>query len=292
MRKTKLGGLGYAGIRRIKLGSLTKYTLLFMLLALVVYPFVYAFVCSFKTAPEILTGTHFLPKELQIENYSKAWVTANFSKYTFNSAWYSVISVISALFTSAAGGYVFERGEFRGKKIIFAAFTSLMFVTLGTANMYPQLEILQKLHLNKSLWGIIVMHFFGVNITNIYLVRSYLSNIPRELDEAAEIDGCNFIKTFLIIILPVLKPVMATVGIFAFGTAWNDYLWPMVVTLSNPAQRTLAVGMISLKGDANAAAAWNLILAGAMISAAPMTVVYLIFNKYFIRGVAAGAVKG
>lgn len=279
-------------MKKIRIGSIIKYAFLILLFALVIYPFVYAFICSFKTTQEILTGTQFLPKKLQIENYTKAWVTANFSKYTFNSVWYSVVSVVSALFTSAAGGYVFERGEFRGKKIVFAMFTSLMFVTLGTANMYPQLEILQKLHLNTSLWGIVVMHFFGVNITNMYLVRSYLAGIPRELDEAAEIDGCSFIKTFFLIIIPVLKPVMATVGIFAFGTAWNDYLWPMIVTLSNPAQRTLAVGMIALKGDANAAASWNLILAGAMISAIPMTIVYLIFNRYFIQGVASGAVKG
>ena len=279
-------------MKKIRIGSIIKYTFLTLLFALVVYPFVYAFVCSFKTTQEVLTGTSFLPKKFQFENYSKAWVTANFSKYTFNSFWYSAVSVFTALFTSAAGGYVFERGEFKGKKIVFAMFTSLMFVTLGTANMYPQLEILQVLHLNTSLWGIVVMHFFGVNITNIYLVRSYLAGIPHELDEAAEIDGCSFLKTFFLIIIPVLKPVMATVGIFAFGTAWNDYLWPMVVTLSNPAQRTLAVGMIALKGDANAAASWNLILAGAMISAIPMTIVYLIFNKYFIQGVAAGAVKG
>lgn len=279
-------------MKKIRIGSLIKYTFLILLFALVIYPFVYAFVCSFKTTQEVLTGSSFLPEKMQYENYSKAWVTANFSKYTFNSFWYSAVSVVSALFTSATGGYVFERGEFRGKKIIFAMFTGLMFVTLGTANMYPQLEILQVLHLNTNLWGIVVMHFFGVNITNIYLVRSYLAGIPRELDEAAEIDGCSFIKTFFLIILPVLKPVMATVGIFAFGTAWNDYLWPMIVTLSNPAQRTLAVGMIALKGDANAAASWNLILAGAMISAIPMTIVYLIFNKYFIQGVAAGAVKG
>lgn len=279
-------------MKKISIGSLIKYIFLISLFALVVYPFIYALICSFKTTQEILTGTNFWPKVFQLENYSKAWVTANFSKYTFNSAWYSVVSVVSALFTSAAGGYVFERGEFKGKKVVFALFTSLMFVTLGTANMYPQLEILQLLHLNTNLWGIVVMHFFGVNITNIYLVKSYLASIPRELDEAAEIDGCSFIKIFFSIILPVLKPVMATVGIFAFGTAWNDYLWPMIVTLSNPAQRTLSVGMIALKGDANAAASWNLILAGAMISAIPMTIVYLIFNKYFIKGVAAGAVKG
>ena len=279
-------------MKKIKIGSLIKYIFLISLFALVVYPFIHALISSFKTTQEVLTSPEFWPEEFRFENYSKAWVTADFSKYTFNSIWYSVISVASALFTSAAGGYVFERGEFKGKKIVFALFTSLMFVSLGTANMYPQLEILQTLHLSTSLWGLIIMHFFGVQITNIFLVRSYLAAIPRELDEAAEIDGCSFIKIFFSIMLPVLKPVLATIGILAFGTAWNDYLWPMIVTLSNPAQRTLAVGMIALKGDADAAASWNLILAGTMISAVPMTIVYIIFNQYFIRGVTAGAVKG
>lgn len=279
-------------MKKLKLGSIISHVFLILLLIVVVCPFAYALMSSFKETREILTATSFFPKKLRFENYKEAWVTANFSKYTINSVWYSVVSVLSALYTSAVGGYVFQRGQFRGKKFIFAVFTSLMFITLGTASMYPQLEILQVLKINNSLWGLIIMHFFAVNVTNLHLVKSYLAALPTELDEAAEIDGCSFIGTFFKIILPLLKPVMATVGIFAFGTAWNDYLWPMIVTLSNPNERTLSVGMIALKGDANAAASWNLILAGAMISAIPMTIVYLFFNKYFIKGVTAGAVKG
>ena len=90
----------------------------------------------------------------------------------------------------------------------------------------------------------------------------------------------------------MLKPIIATVAIFAFGGSWNEYLWPMIVTLGNPAQRTLSVGLIALKASGQAATAWHLILAGGMISAVPMIIVFLIFNKYFIKGLAAGAVKG
>lgn len=279
-------------MRKIKIGSICAHLFLIILFVSVIYPFIYALLASFKSTGEILTASSIFPEKVLWKNYSDAWTIAKFSSYTWNSVWYSAISVISALLTSAVGGYVFQRGDFRGKKVIFAVFSSLMFITLGSASMYPQLEILRLLGISGTLWGVIIMHFFGVNITNIYLVKSYLESIPKELDEAAKIDGCNFTQIMFKIIFPIIKPVMATVGIISFGLAWNDYLWPMIVTLSNPAQRTLSVGMIALKGDANAAASWNLILAGAMISAIPMTIVYLIFNQYFIKGMAAGAVKG
>lgn len=272
--------------------KLLTYLFLGIVLLLVIYPFIYALMCSFKNNAEILTSGKILPSKFDFSSYIKAWTLANFSQYTWNSVWYSFINVIIALYTSAVCGYVFSRGEFRGKKLIFAVFTSLMFITLGTANMYPQLEILKVLHLNSSLWGLIVMQFFGIKITNVFLVRGFINSLPKELDEAAAIDGCSYISTFFLVILPLLKPIMATVGIFAFSSAWNDYLMPMIVTLANPAQRTLPVGMINLKGSSEAAASWNLIMAGGMMSAIPMVIVYLIFNRYFIKGLTAGAVKG
>lgn len=272
--------------------KLIAYTFLISLLLLVVYPFVYTFMASFKETKEILVGSTFFPESFKFDNYIRVWNLSNFSRYTWNSVWYSALCVSAALLTSTTCGYVFSRGEFRGKKIIFAAFTSLMFITLGTSNIYPVMQILKALGLNTTLWGLIVMQFFGINVTNIYLVRSFINSLPKELDQAAEIDGCSFIGIFLRVILPLLKPIVATVGIFAFTTAWNDYLMPMVVTLSNPGERTLPVGMIALKGGSEAATAWNLILAGAIISAVPMIIVFLIFNRYFIKGMTAGAVKG
>lgn len=126
----------------------------------------------------------------------------------------------------------------------------------------------------------------------MYLVRGFVNSLPKELDEAAEVDGCSFFRTFFSVYFPIMKPIIATIAIFSFGRAWNDYLMPMVVTISNPDQQTLAVGLASLKSSTDAAASWNIIMAGTMISAIPMLVVYIFFNKYFISGLAAGAVKG
>jgi len=268
------------------------YTFLSALMLLVIYPFAIAFFSSFKTAPEVLTSPDILPKEWMFNNYFVAWKTANFARYTFNSLWYTAVIVVIGVFTGTVNGYAFARGKFRGKNAIFALFTSMMFITLGTSSMYPTLQILKLLHLNTSLWGLCFKAFFGLEITRVFLVRGFLQGIPKALDEAAEIDGCDFIKTFFFVILPLLKPIIATTAIMAFGAAWNDYLMPMVVTLANPAQRTLPVGMVALKATSGAATSWNLILAGGMMSAIPMIIVYLFFNRYFINGLAAGAVKG
>ena len=200
--------------------------------------------------------------------------------------------MVGPILTSAMGGYVFSRGNFVGKNLIFNIFLGLMFVVLGTSSLYPKLEILNFLGLGATLWGSIVMSFFAINASNTFLVRGFVNSIPKSLDEAARIDGCGFFTTFVLIILPMIKPILATVAILAFTAAWNDYLIPMILTISTPDKQTLAVGLIALKSSGNAATNWNLILAGAMMSAIPIIIVYLIFNKYFTTGVTAGAVKG
>ena len=275
-----------------KVSRVLIYIFLTVLSLIVVYPFIYAFLSSFKSTREILVSSNIWPEKFDVSNYIKAWEMANFARYTFNSAWFSAVKVITSVFLSAIHGYVFARGEFRGKNIIFGVFTSLMFVCLGTSSLDPTLQILKVLRLNTTLWGLVVQGLFGLNITNVFLVRSFINSIPKELDEAATIDGCDFIQVFIKVIMPLLKPILATVGIMAFSAAWNDYLMPMVVTLSTPDARPLSVGLVALKNSSEASTAWDLILAGAMISAIPMVIVFLIFNKYFIKGLTSGAVKG
>lgn len=273
-------------------GSIILHALLLFLMCVILYPFVVALMGSFKANVEILTSPSILPKEWNFDNYIMAWTKANFATYTWNSAWYTVLTVIVAVLTSALNGYAFARGEFRGKKVIFALFTSLMFVTLGSSSLYPTMQIMKVFHLNESLMGLVIKGFFAINIADMYIVRGFVNSIPKELDEAATIDGCSFIGIFFRIMLPLLKPVLATVAILTFSSAWNDYLWPMIVTMGNSSAQPLSVGLRALQTSGNAAASWNLVLAGSMISAIPMTIVYLIFNKYFVKGMAAGAVKG
>ncbi len=272
--------------------SIILHIALSAFLVVVFYPFLVGLFSSFKTQREILISPNILPETWQFTNYITAWTEANFAQYTFNTVYYTFFTIAVTVLTSTVNGYAFARGEFRGKSAIFLLFTALMFVTLGSSSLYPAMQLMKMFHLNTSLWGLIIKGFFAIHITDMYLVRGFINQLPKELDEAATIDGCGFVGIFFRIILPLLKPMVATLIILTFGHAWNDYLWPMIVTMGNPDAQPLSVGLRALKTSGEGAASWHIIMAGSMISALPMMIMYLIFNKYFVKGLAAGAVKG
>ncbi len=273
-----------------------KYLFLLLVLFFVMVPILYTISSSFKTNSEIMAHPeHFFPETPTLENYRIAWSDNDFNipRMFLNSVVYTVFCVVFTVTTSALAGYVFARGgNFTGSKVVFAVFSSLMFINMGSITIYPIFEVLGLLKLSSSLWGLIVMRFFSVGIINIYLVRSYIRTLPPELDEAAEIDGCSFFGIFFRIMAPLLKPILATISILAFNSSWNEYLMPTLFTLNNRQQRTLIVGIMSLKNSGASAANWNLMLAGATIAMVPILVVYAIANKYFVEGLTAGAVKG
>jgi multiple sugar transport system permease protein len=136
------------------------------------------------------------------------------------------------------------------------------------------------------------MGLFGMNMVFVYIVRGFINTLPKALDEAAKIDGCSFTGIFFKIIFPLLQPVIATIGILTFQGTWNSYLMPTIFTLGNPSQRTIIAGVVALKNTGGAASAWNLMLAGSAISIVPVLVAFAIGNKYFVAGLANGAVKG
>lgn len=269
------------------------YLILIIVLVITVFPLLYTFMGSFKSNMELLTNSRrLIPSVFVLDNYTEAWKLANFEQYTFNSIFLSFFIVLGTIFTSTIAGYVFERSNFRFKNLIFAMVVSSMFVSLGSLTLYPQLMIAKVFGINKSLWGVIIIRVFGMNVTNLFITRAYIKTINREIDESAKVDGCTFFRIYRSIIFPLLKPLVATLAILEFRFAWNDYLMPMVFTLSNPKRMPLVVGIMNLKGSGAAASSWNLMLAGTSIAIIPMIIVYVIFNRYFITGLTAGAVKG
>lgn len=269
------------------------YALLIATVILIGFPLFYAFVGSFKSNAEIfVSGSRVLPEKIIFDNYVQAWQIANFSKYTINSVFIAFFSVIGNIITVTITGYVFDRGSFPGKKLVEAMVISSMFVSLGSLTLYPVYTIAKWMHLNKSLWGIIIIRVFGLNVTSVLVARSFIKNIPSALDEAATLDGCSFFSIFYRIIFPLCKPLIATIAILEFRAAWNDYLLPMVFTMTSPDRMPLSVGIVALKNNGEAAASWNLMLAGTVISLIPMVTIYIAFNRYFIEGLTAGAVKG
>ena len=276
-----------------RITKLFIYVFLLLVTLVTLLPVAYAFFGSLKSNQELLTsGARLLPERYVCDNYVQAWNLADFKSYTWNSGYLTFFSVIGVVLTSSMGGYVFARGDFPGRKLFFILFTGTMFISLGTITLYPKLEIARALHINKSLWGIIIMNVFAVGPTNLFLVKSFVESMPREIDEAASIDGCSFGGIFFHIILPLIKPIVATIAIITFKNVWNDYLLPMVFTISTPSKAPLVVGVVSLKNTGEGATSWNLMLAGTMISIIPMMIVYLCLNRYFVEGLTSGAVKG
>lgn len=278
--------------RQKQLSNLLVFSVLTVIFIISIFPVMYTILGSFKGNMELLTSNFLFPKRFVLDNYVQAWKMANFEKYTINSIIMSGSIVLGSIFTTTIAGYVFERGVFPGKELMFAMVVSSMFVSLGSLTLYPTYVIAKFFGINKSLWGVVIIRVFGLNVTNLFITRSYIRTLSKEIDEAAKVDGCSFFSIFARVIFPLLKPLIATIAILEFRHSWNDYLMPMVFTLSNKDRMPLIVGVMNLKGSGEAASSWNLMLAGSSIALIPMIIVYLFFNRYFIEGLTAGAVKG
>lgn len=277
------------------ISATVMYIILVTVALISLFPIIYVIAASFKTNAEIMAHPEALfPVQPTIDNYKTALGSGDFNipRMFLNSTYYTVVCVTVVILLASMGGYVFERGEFRGKKTLFIMFSALMFINIGSITIYPLFDVLNIIHLSSSLNGLVVMKIFGINIIQIYLVKGFVSSIPKALDESAEIDGCGFFQTFLYIIFPMLKPIIATIGILAFQGSWNEYLMPTLFTLTRPEQRTLIVGVLALKTSGESASSWNLMLAGTTVALIPVLIAYSFGNKYFVKGIASGAVKG
>lgn len=269
------------------------WVLLVVMSVLVIFPVLYIILGSFKANQELLVGgPNIFPSEWVTQNYVDAWNQANFAVYTKNSLFLSVGVMLISLVVSSMAGYVFSRKTFPGKEIIYGIFTAFMFINVGSVSLRPLYELASGLKINTSLWPVILFSAGGGQATYIFLCRGYVNSVPRELDEAARIDGCTFFQTYYKVIIPMLKPVMATIAILSFRQGWNEYIMPRVFTMTNDSLRPLTVGVNMLKNAGDGAAAWNIMFAGATIAVIPMLIVFICFSRYFMGGLTSGAVKG
>lgn len=268
-----------------------KWIFLFIMIVFTLYPVIYTVLGSLKTNAELTQGGGFFPEVWHFENYYQAFVQADFTKYTMNSVMVSVSVTLLAVVTCSLAGFIMARRNFMGKKVLLALYMSMMFVSLGSVTLYPIYELLRALKINKTVFALVVA-LTGGQATNVFLVMGFTQGIPKELDEAAIIDGCSLYGVYSRIILPLSKPILAVVALFSFRNAWNDYVTSLIMTIASPKLQTLTVAVVQLKYSVNAAAEWHIMLAGASIAIIPILIVYLFANKQFIAGLTAGAVKG
>lgn len=252
-----------------------------------VYPFLWMVSAAFKTQQQIFAGLNLIPPELHWENFTRAWTQAHIGRYFFNTVAITAASVAIVVVTTALIGYVLGRYAFPGKKVILGFFVATVFLPEGYT-IIPVFELINRLHLGNSLWGVILAQSGGAHVVDILLFAGFFSQLPKELEEAAVVDGAGFFRVFWQIMLPLAKPVIATTIILQFMYSWNDFLLPLVLTLSRPELRTLAVGIYAFQGEYFTD--WAGMAAAATISLLPIILVFLFLQRYFVQGIA-GAVK-
>ena len=271
------------------------HLLLILFAAVILFPIAYVIFGSFKTNSEIfIEPAKLLPDKFILDNYKQLTSNGDFNigRLLFNSiistAWNMFITIVIC----PTGAYVFARGDFPGKKIIFALFTMLMFVSPGAITIYCTFDIVRAIGLTPSLYTSMFIGLFGIPVVNYYMLKGYIDTLPRDLDELATIDGCGFVGIYFRIIFPLLKPVLATQAIFAFQGSWNNYIGVLMWTSSRPWEWTLTVGVMMMKNSGNAAIGMGFTMAAAVISMIPVIIVFCIFNKQIVDGIASGALKG
>ncbi len=253
-----------------------------------VYPLVWMVSASLKTNGEIFGNTGLIPANPNFDNYVRAWNEAHISNYFFNTLFVTIGSVVIVTVASAMMGYVLGRRKFYGRTLIFGLLVFTLFVPQGYT-IIPVFEMLSMLGLSQSLWGLVLATSGGSFVIFVLLFAGYFSQMPNELEEAAKMDGVGFVRTFIFVMLPLSRPIIVTVIVMQTLYAWNDFLLPLVVTLANPAIRTLSVGVYAFKGENFVD--WGGMTAASAITILPIIILFLLLQRYFIDGLA-GAVKG
>jgi len=254
-----------------------------------IYPFLWMLSASFKNESEFFTkGLSLIPASFDLSNYVRAWNAGNFDRYFINSIIITIAVIIIVLVITATCGYALGRYSFPGKKVILTILGISIFFPMEFS-LIPVFQLIKSMGLMNSLLGVIFAESGGGHVLFVLLFASFFRAVPKELEEASIMDGCNFLQTFIHIILPLSKPIIVSVIIMQFVWTWNSFLLPLVLTLSTPDLRTLAVGLYALRGEN--IVDWTGIAAGGTIALAPIIIIFLFLQRYFIDGIA-GAVKG
>ncbi|MFI6497934.1 carbohydrate ABC transporter permease [Nonomuraea typhae] len=253
-----------------------------------VYPFLWAVGSSLKSKLDFLdTGLSLIPPAPRWENYAQAWQEASFGTYFMNTLIISVTSVLLTLLFTAMAGFALARTTFPGKKIVIGV-VMVTFLLPHGYTIIPVFDLVNALGLLNTLWSVILVQVGGGLVFGTFMFMAYFSTMPRELEEAARVDGAGFNTLFFRVMLPLAKPMAATLGLFTFISSWNNFFLPLVFTLGKPELRTVGVGLYAFTNQTTTN--WTLLCAGAIISLAPIVIVFIVAQRYIVEAIA-GAVK-
>lgn len=282
--------------RPLRPQRIVLYAILAFLVVILVGPFLWLVLSSFKTGSQIFSpNLSLLPLDshgniqFRVDNYTYAFDYLHVGVLFTNTLIVATTATVLNLFLNSLAGYAFARIRFKGREFLFrATLTSLM--VPGTVMLVPNLIIITKLGLYDTLAALIVP--FAMSVYNIFLMRQTFLRFPRELEEAAYIDGAGPFRVFWSIAMPLARPTLVVLGIMTFMWNYNNFLWPLVV-IQSPENDTLAKGLGALvSASASNAELYPVMLAGAVIVAVPLILIFLVFQRFIVRGIGAGAVKG
>ena len=263
-----------------------KYVFLTLAAIISLYPFVWVLISSFKDNNAIFGNPFGLPIKIDLVNYKEVWEGVDVGRNFLNSMFVCLITLVVLIIATSMGCYILTR-VWRNR--FFSAYFSLGIMIPIHALLIPSVLIFKKIGLTDNLLSLILM-YTATNISlSMYIMNGFFESIPRQMDEAATIDGCSTEQIFLRIIFPIAKPGIATVATLAFLNCWNDLLMGLVL-ISSPYKKTLSLAISALKGSY--ATKYGLLCAGFVISIIPVVIMYLLFQKQVIAGMTAGAVKG
>lgn len=269
------------------------HILVFAVGLVMIYPLIWMVMSSFKPTNTIFqTAGSLIPETFTFENYINGW--KGFAKVTFatflkNSLFISVVATIGTVISSAIVAYGFARFKFKGKKLLFSAMLLSMMLPAQVL-MIPQYLWYQKLNWVGSYMPLIVPYFFAIQGFFVYLISNFISGIPRDLDEAAKIDGCSYVSIFTKIILPLIKPALVTAGIFSFMWRWDDFLSALLY-VNKSAKYPVSLAL-KLFCDPGSSSDYGAMFAMASLSILPSVLIFIFFQRYLVEGISTSGLKG
>lgn len=272
-----------------QLGWIGAQLMLWIYMGMVVFPMLWTVFASFKTSPEIFNDPWGAPAAMQWQNYINAWTKMNAGTYIVNSVIVSAGSLFLIMALGSMIAYVLARYEFPGNRFIFFFFVGGMMIP-GFLAYIPAWFLHRSLGLLDSYWSLIIQYTaFGLPFT-VFMLQSFFKTLPKELEEAAVVDGASLFTVFWKIMLPLSKSGLLTVSVFNFLSVWNEFTWALI-TISSDDIKTLPLGAVNIMQQAKYATDWGAMFAGFVIILIPTFAIYIIFQNKLTEGITVGALK-
>jgi putative chitobiose transport system permease protein len=268
--------------------SLVLYLLLSLIALMMLFPLLWLLSTALKSPQENLfqIPPQWIPQHPTLENFVTVWTSQPFGRYLFNSSFVALCTVVCNLLFCSLAAYPLARLEFRGRGVIFAGILATLAIPFQII-MVPLYVLTVQLRLNNTYLGIMFPYLAGA--FGIFLLRQAFAAVPKELEEAARMDGCSELGIWGRIMLPAIRPALVTLAIFTFIGSWSDFLWPLIV-LDRPELYTLPLGVAQLSGAFSLD--WRLISAGAILSIVPVLLLFVLVQRYIISTNASSGIKG